>query len=170
MSRMYSSFTFENKATCDIFHLAKQRKFPYHSSNSIASHIFELLHFDIWRPLAIPSINNHKYFLTILDDHTQLVLIILLKSRFEVFRQVQNFKTMIITKFNITPKTVRSNNGPEFTLHQFYASKGITNHRCCVENPQQNGRVERKHQHLLNVGRAIIYHSKLPNTYWSFAL
>lgn len=77
---------------------------------------------------------------------------------------------MIITQFNITPKNVRPDNIPEFMLHQFYASKCITHHMSYVENHQQNGKVERKHQHLLNVGRAILYQFKVPNTYWSFAL
>lgn len=63
MSKLYSSFEYDNNSTCDICHLAKQRKLPYHLSNFIASHNFELFHFDIWGPLATPSIQNHKYFL-----------------------------------------------------------------------------------------------------------
>jgi len=55
-------------------------------------------------------------------------------------------------------------------LHSFYASKGILHHRSCLESPQQNGRVERKHQHILNVGRALLYQSKLPASYWLYAL
>lgn len=73
MSKIYSSFTFDSNATCDIFHLAKQQNFHYHSSKSIASHKFELLHIDIWGPLAIPYIHGQKYFLTIIDDHTRFV-------------------------------------------------------------------------------------------------
>jgi len=47
MHSLSSSITIYNKAICDIFHFAKQRKLPYNLSTSIASSKFELLHFDI---------------------------------------------------------------------------------------------------------------------------
>jgi hypothetical protein len=65
---------------------------------------------------------------------------------------------------------LRTDNGPEFMLSSFYSSHGIVHQRSCVETPQQNGRVERKHQHILNVGRVLLYQFKLPPSYWSYAL
>jgi len=78
---------------------------------------------------------------------------------------------MIQTQFHVTPKHIRTDNGPKFLLHDFYASHGIVHYqRPCVETPQQNGRVERKHQHILNVGRALLFQSKLPPSFWSYAI
>ncbi|PNY11392.1 peptide transporter PTR2 [Trifolium pratense] len=77
---------------------------------------------------------------------------------------------MLETQFQTIPKIIRSDNGPEFMLNTFYSSKGILHQRSCVETPQQNGRVERKHQHLLNAGRALLFQSKIPKQYWSYAL
>jgi hypothetical protein len=77
---------------------------------------------------------------------------------------------MLETQYNCNVKTVRTDNGPEFALHDFYASKGIQHQTSCVETPQQNGRVERKHQHILNVGRALLFQSKLPIFFWSYAI
>lgn len=67
-------------------------------------------------------------------------------------------------------KMIRTNNGPEFIMLQYYATKGIVHQTSCAESPQQNGRVERKHQHVLNVGRALLFQSKLPKQFWSYAI
>jgi hypothetical protein len=43
---------------------------------------------------------------------------------------------MIQTQFHITPKHIRTDNVPEFLLHDFYAFLGIIHQRSCVETPQ----------------------------------
>ena len=99
-----------------------------------------------------------------------MIIVVLLKSKSDVSQHVKIFISLIENQFHITSKAMRSDNGPEFLLHSFYASKGILHHRSCVKTPQQNGRVERKHQHILNVNRALLYQSKLLASYWSYAL
>jgi len=104
------------------------------------------------------------------DDYSRFVWIILLKSKLELQIQVQNFILFAENQFECKVKIVRSDNGPEFDLQQFYSSKGILHQKSCVETPHQNGRVERKHQHILNVERALLFQSKLPKKFLSYAL
>jgi len=121
-------------------------------------------------PLSITSVHGHKYFLTIVDDHSSFLWTILLKYKDKVSHHVQSFIKTVKTQFHITPKDVRSNNGPEFILTTFHVSLGIIHQKSFLKTPQKNGRVERRHQHILNVGRAILFQSKLPSSFWSYAI
>ncbi|XP_074376749.1 uncharacterized protein LOC141718263 [Apium graveolens] len=62
-----------------------------------------------------------------------------------------------------------ADNGSGFLSRDFYSwifANGIHHQRICVSNPQQNGVVERKHRHLLNVARALRFQSNKPLKYW----
>ncbi|EOY03489.1 Cysteine-rich RLK (RECEPTOR-like protein kinase) 8 [Theobroma cacao] len=69
-----------------------------------------------------------------------------------------------------TIKCIRSDNGKEFRLSDFFNSTGIIHQLSCTETPQQNGVVERKHQHLFNVARALLHQSSLPIKFWGDAV
>jgi len=45
-----------------------------------------------------------------------------------------------------------------FFMTNLFVSKGIIHQTSCVNTPQQNSIVERKHGHLLDVARAIQFH------------
>jgi len=62
--------------------------------------------------------------------------------------------SLFLLENNLMPRlrVVRSDNGMEFhsgPIQDFYTARGITIQSSCVDTPQQNGVVERKHQHLL---------------------
>ena len=51
-------------------------------------------------------------------------------------------------------------------MDSFFKSKGITHQTSCTYTRQQNGIVERKHRHLLNVAHALLFQSNLPVRFW----
>ena len=66
-------------------------------------------------------------------------------------------------------KAVRSDNGSKFTsnpMQVFYQEHGILSQNSCVYTPQQNGRVECKHRHVLNIARALLFEANLPRKFW----
>ena len=52
-------------------YLLNKKKLPFPISTSSSNKIFDLLHMDIWGPLAITSVDGHRYFLTIVDDFSR---------------------------------------------------------------------------------------------------
>ncbi|KAK9225977.1 hypothetical protein WN943_011023 [Citrus x changshan-huyou] len=62
---------------------------------------------------------------------------------------------------------MRSDNETEFTcLDDYFVEKGVIHQISCVGTPQQNGRVERKHRHILNIARALHFQANLPIEFW----
>lgn len=78
-----------------------------------------------------------------------------------------NFIALIDRQFNQTVKLVRCDNGTKFNcLKSYFAQQGIIFETSCIKTPQQNGRVERKHRHILNVARAFRFQAYLPLRFW----
>lgn len=118
---------FKNKGLvhCDICHRAKHKKLPFPTRQNICSTPFELLHIDTWGPFSEPTQDGHRYFLTIVDDHTHVTWIYLLKLKSDVLRVFPSFISMVETQFNAKVKSVRSDNASELCFDDFYSRKGI---------------------------------------------
>ncbi|KAJ4796184.1 Retroelement pol polyprotein-like [Rhynchospora pubera] len=154
---------------CDICMRSKQSRIPFPVSSNKSDEPFEMIHCDIWGPYSVTSHCGAHYFLTIVDDFTRAVWVYLIAEKSEVASLIQSFCKMVQTQFCRHVKCVRSDNGAEFKsglVSKFYAENGILHQTSCVRTPQQNGRVERKHRHILNVARALRFQSNLPLEFW----
>ena len=97
-----------------------------------------------------------------MDDYSRCTWVYLLKSKVETQALIQQFSIMVETQFGAKIKCLRSGNGTKFFMKDFLKTKGILHQLTCVDIPQQNAIVERKHQHILIVARALKFQSSVP--------
>lgn len=155
-----------NKA-CDVCLRAKQTRDWFPLSMNKTSRVFELIHTNLWGPYRTPSFSGARYFLTIVDDYSRGVWLYLLNDKTEAPIHLRNFVAMAERQFEVQVKAMRSDNGSEFVcLTEFFQQKGIIHETSCVGTAQQNGRVERKHRHILNGVRALKFQVGLPIEFW----
>lgn len=128
---------------------------------------FDFLHIDTWRPFSVTSTEGYRYFLTIVDDHTRVTWICLMRTKDEVLSLFPDFLTMVEIQYKTTVKGVQSDNAPELRFFAIYKAKGIQAFHSCPETPEKNSVVERKHRHILNVARSLMFQAKLPLEYLS---
>ncbi|GKC02232.1 retrovirus-related pol polyprotein from transposon TNT 1-94, partial [Tanacetum coccineum] len=155
-----------NKA-CDVCLRAKQSRDSFPISNNKTTEPFQLIHCDLWGPYRSPSFCGARYFLTVVDDYSRATRIYLLIDKRHVSLNLCNFIVTVERQFNKQVKVVRSENETEFIcMDDYFCKHGILHETSCVGTPQQNGRVERKHRHILNVARALRFQSNLPIEFW----
>ena len=92
----------------------------------------------------------------------------MLSTESSAFSTLEAFIAYISTQFHTQVQVIRSSNSSKFRDQYalaFYKRQGIIHHISYVDTPQQNGIVERKHKHLLEVARALLFQTKAPTTF-----
>ncbi|KAK3005577.1 hypothetical protein RJ639_016411 [Escallonia herrerae] len=157
------------KTICYVCCRAKHSRTIFPDSTSRAMDIFGLVHCDIWGPYRVSTIFGTKYFLTIVDDYSRVVWVYLMHDKGQTGTLLRNFCNMVHTQFSKLFKIIRSDNSHEFDsqlMTQFYNDHSILHQTSMVDTPKQNGRVKRKHRHILEVARALRFQANLPIEFW----
>jgi hypothetical protein len=147
----YSSDSNKSLA-CDACQKAKSHQLPHSKSDRISSHPFELVYYDVWGH-APKSISGKQYYVSFIDSYSKFSWIYPLKFKSEVFQMFVEFHNLVECLFDKKIITVQNNWGGEYQkLHHFFSKVGIRCHVSCTHAHQQNGVVERKHYHIVEVG------------------
>ena len=158
--------------SCEACILGKHQRSVFPNSKTIYENCFDLVHSDVWTAPCM-SRENHKYFVTFIDEKSKYTWLTLIQTKDRVLEAFINFQNYVSNHFNSKIKIFRSDNGGEYTSTAFkhhLAKHGIIHQTSCPYTPQQNGVAERKNRHLMEVARSMMFHTNVPKRFWGDAV
>ena len=159
----------DTQDTCETCAMGKQASQPVpKKTENTAKKALELVYSDVLGPFEVASLNGSKYAVTFIDEYTKYAVVKYMKNKSQV---LDKFKEYVAE--NGTPRTLRTDNGAEYTtgkFKQFCRDSKIRQEFTVPETPQQNGVAERFNRTLVEMGRCLLIQAKLPKKYWVRAL
>lgn len=139
---------------------------------SIASSIkpLDLVWADVWDLAPIVSRNGFKYYLSIVDHFARFTRCFPLKNKSDVLSAFTSFIIFVERFFNTKIISLQTYAGGEFlALTTLCKNLGINHRFSCPHTHQQNGIVERKHRHIVEIGLTLLAQASLPFSFWANA-
>ena len=102
---------------CDACAKAKSTWLPYpQESETRAEKYGDYVHWDLWGPASVKSLNRHFYVAAQIDDATWETKLYFQEKKSETFNSYKKDEAYIETQTGNHIKTVRSDRGGEFLL------------------------------------------------------
>jgi hypothetical protein len=158
---------------CETCVKGKQTRKPFTRSVSQSTELLELVHTDVCGPMRVNSLAGSRYFVTFIDDKSRWCEVYFMKKKSEVIEKFKEYKCLVEKKTERKIKTVRSDNGTEYTSHyleDFLKQEGIRHELTVEYTPQQNGVAERKNRSLVETARCLMIQSGLSASFWAEAI
>jgi len=150
------------------------------SQSRVTNHLLALLmcsqkkyhcdHSDFCGPMSVGSLGGARYFVTFTDDYSRFSYVYFLKHKSEVFKKFKEFHAEVTNFINKRIKTLRTDNGGEYTSFVFeeYLKKNKIRHEVSIPHtPQQNGISERLNHTLQEMAMSQILHAGLLKCFWA---
>ena len=100
---------------------------------------FIVVHSDVWEPFKVSTIRGARWFVTFIDNCSQMTWIFLMKSKDEVNSLFQRFYKMVTTQFQTQIQVRNTDNRGEYMstiIQQFLKSQETVHQTTYVGTPQ----------------------------------
>jgi transposase InsO family protein len=165
---------FEKDRVCSACQAGKQVGAHHpHKNNMTTDRPLELLHMDLFGPIAYISIDGNKYCLVTVDDYSRFTWMFFLQDKSQTQETLKGFLRQAQNEFGLRMNKIRSDNGTKFKNSQiegFLEDEGIKHEFSSPYTPQQNGVVERKNRTLLDMARTMLDEYKTSDRFWAEAI
>jgi transposase InsO family protein len=131
---------FEKDSVCSACQAGKQVGAHHPYKNIMTTdRPLELLHMDLFGPIAYISIDGSKYCLVIVDDYSRFTWLFFLQEKSQTQETLKGFLRRAQNEFGLRIKKIRSDNGTEFKNSQiegFLEEEGIKHEFSSPYTPQ----------------------------------
>jgi transposase InsO family protein len=153
---------------CDPCVRGKQCRESFPPSNRKSPAVLHRLHADTVA-VPTPGDDGERYFVTLLDEHSNFVCAIPLSSKTNVaahmIEEIRRWERETGNKVH----TIRTDRGTEFmnkTFHAFCTENGIHTEYSAAYTPEQNGRAERMNRTLIEKARTLLLGVEATEELW----
>jgi hypothetical protein len=129
----------------------------------------QMLHMDLFGPIAYISIGGDKYGLVIVDDYSCFTWVFFLHDKSETQAVLKKFLKREQNKFDVKIKKIRNDNGTEFKntqVEDYLDEEGIKHEFSAPYTTQQNRVAERKNRTLIDMARTMLNEYKTSDRFW----
>jgi len=156
---------------CEACVEGKQTRKPFHGTANVqTTETLQLIHSDVCGPMSVGSLGNSRYFVTFTDDYSRFCYVYFLKNKSQVFEKFKEFHAEVTNLTDKRIKTLRTDNGGEYTsieFEQYLKNNGIRHEVSTPFTPEQNGVSERLNRTLQEMALSQIVHAGLSKHFWA---
>jgi hypothetical protein len=159
---------------CEACAKAKSAREPFpKQSKTRATNYGERVHWDLWGPASVKSLNGHSYVAARIDDASRETKLYFQEKKSQTFDSYKKDEAYIETQTGNRIKASRSDRGGEFLSAQIINhqdQKGTVRELTVHDSPPQNGVAERGMRTRAERARALLIASGLPRFLWEEAM
>jgi hypothetical protein len=131
---------FEKDRTCGAYQARKQVVAHHHAKNiMITTRPLEMLHMDLFDPVAYISIGGNKYGFAIVNNYSRFTWVFFLQDKSEPQEVLNKFLKRAQNEFDVKEKKIRSDNDNKFKntqVEDFLDEEGIKHEFLALYTPQ----------------------------------
>ena len=159
---------------CEACAKAKSARQPFpDESHTRAAKYGERVHWDVWGPASVKSLNGHSYVAARIDDATRETKLYFQNKKSDTFNSYKKDEAYMENQTGNRIKVMRSDRGGEFLSKEMIShqnQKGTTRELTMHDSPPQNGVAERAMRTRAERARALLLASGLPRFLWEEAM
>jgi hypothetical protein len=147
----------------------KMTRKPFKKGRIRTSTTLGVVHSDLCGPMEVESLGKSRYFLTCIDESSNMCWIMLLRKKSDAASEWQKWYYRICNEMDTKVKELQHDSGGEFVskeFKEFLSKEGIRIRETHTASPQENSIAERMNRTLMNMSRSMLIHANLPKSFW----